>query len=210
MLKASFVFCSALLSATAFGRLRVARSTGLPVAAGRSAQQRVTGVCEKILFLAAMLSSMSAGAATLSPLAIPSKVPSAYPAKANCIATTFIADDSVNGTCASTTASGSSGHGGHPTYTSLVYTVSWDVYGNALRAGSYCGKYVSNTHFISVWTYAAGFDATTCYLPAPGSTQIDLYDPSHGFDVWFYYLSTSADGAYALIAQGVYGFIYGF
>ena len=66
-----------------------------------------------------------------------------------------------------------------------------------------------NTHFINTWTYAPGFNAATCYLPNPGSTQIDLYDPRYGFGVWFFYL-TSADGAYDFIAQGLYGLIYGF
>lgn len=163
----------------------------------------------KALFLSLALIG-SVHAATLTSLAVPSAVPKAYPAKASCVAVTFNADDSVNGTCASTTASASSGRGGHPTYTSLVYTASWNVDGSAIYEGIYCGKYVSNTHFISIWTYAPGFDATTCYLPAPSTTHISLYDPTVGFDVWFSYTTTSADGAYALIESGVYGFIYGF
>ena len=161
-------------------------------------------------FIFLMTIAAGAHAVTLTPLATPSGVPSAYPARANCIATTFNADDSSNGTCASTTASGSSGHGGHPTYTSLVHTANWDRYGNALSASTYCGTHVVNTHFIDQWTYATGFDATTCYQPKPGLTQIDLYDPNRGFDVWVFYTTTSADGAYMLIEQGVYGYIYGF
>jgi hypothetical protein len=166
-----------------------------------------------ILRKAILLATLVVGAAhavEVSPLAVPSAVPKAYPAKANCIAVTFNVDDSANGTCASTTASGSSGHGGHPTYTSLVYTASWDTFGNALVAGTYCGTHVVNTHFIDKWTYAPGFDGTTCYQPTPGATQISLYDPAYGFNVWFFYTTTSADGAYALVEQGVYGYIYGF
>lgn len=152
----------------------------------------------------------AANAVTLTPLATPSGVPSAYPAKVSCIGAAFNADDSVNGSCASTTASGSSGRGGHPTYTNLVYTTSWDQYGNALSAGTYCGKYVVNVPSTHIWTYAPGFDATTCQFPTPGATQISLYDPDHGFNVWFFYTTTSADGAYALIELGVEGLIYGF
>lgn len=161
----------------------------------------------KVLTL--MLVSIAAQAATIQPLATPPGVPSAYPAHAACVATTFNANDSVNGTCQSQTASGSSGRGGHPTYTNLVYTASWDVDGDAL-ASTYCGKFVVNVPSLHVWTYAAGFGATTCYLPTPASTQILLLDPSRGFDVEFGYYSTSADGAYALITYGLAGFIYGF
>jgi hypothetical protein len=162
-----------------------------------------------ILFLSLLFASV-AQAVTITPLAVPSAIPQAYPARAACIATSFNVNDSVNGTCESATASASSGRGGHPTYTYLVYTASWGVNGNALTSGTYCGKFVVNYPFVQVWTYAAGFNATTCYLPAPGSTQISLYDPSYGFDVWFSYITTSTDGAYALIAEGVYGYIYGF
>jgi hypothetical protein len=162
-----------------------------------------------ILFLSLLFASV-AQAVTITPLAVPSAVPRAYPARAFCIATSFNANDSVNGTCSSQTASGSSGRGGHPTYTNLVYTTSWDVNGNALTGGTYCGKFVVNYPFVQVWTYAAGFGAATCYLPSPGSTQILLYDPSYGFDVWFFNITTSTDEAYALIAEGVYGYIYGF
>lgn len=162
-----------------------------------------------ILFLSLLFASV-AQAATITPLAVPAAVPQAYPARAACIATSFNVNDSVKGTCQSQTASASSGRGGHPTYTNLVYTASWDVNGNALTGGTYCGTFVVNVPSLHIWTYAAGFDATTCYLPAPGSTQILLYDPSHGFDVWFFYITTSTNGAYALIAEGVYGYIYGF
>jgi hypothetical protein len=162
-----------------------------------------------ILFFSLLFASV-AQAATLTPLAVPSAVPSAYPARVACIATSFNVNDSVNGTCQSQTASGSSGRGGHPTYTNLVYTASWGVNGNALTAGTYCGTFVVNVSSLHVWTYAAGFNAITCYLPTPGSTQISLYDPSLGFDVWFFYTTTSSNGAYALISEGVYGYIYGF
>jgi hypothetical protein len=151
-----------------------------------------------------------ARAATLTPLAVPSAVPQAYPARAFCVATSFNPNDSVNGTCASQTASASSGRGGHPTYTNLIYTASWDVNGNVLPGATYCGKFVVNYHFLQQWTYVPGFSAATCYLPTSGSTQISLYDPAYGFDAWFEYITTSANGAYALITQGVYGFIYGF
>jgi hypothetical protein len=164
-------------------------------------------ILASLIFLA---SAVSAQAVTLTPLAVPSAVPDAYPARVACIATSFNADDSVNGTCQSQTASASSGRGGHPTYTNLVYTATWGVNGNALTPGTYCGTFVVNVPSVHIWTYAAGFNATTCYVPTPGSTQILLYDPSYGFDVWFFYITTSANGAYALIAEGVYGYIYGF
>jgi hypothetical protein len=156
------------------------------------------------------LVATGAQAATITPLATPAGVPSAYPAKAVCIATTFNADDSSNGSCYSQTASGSSGRGGHPTYTNLVYNASWDQYGNALSGTVYCGKYVVNVPSVHVWTYAPGFDATTCVLPTPAVPQILLYDPTRGFDVEFGYYSTSADGAFALITLGLEGLIYGF
>lgn len=158
--------------------------------------------------LSLMLMSVPAMAVTVTPLATPPGVPSAYPSHTSCVGTTFGANDSVSGTCDSQTASGSSGRGGHPTYTNLVYTASWDVNGNAL-ASTYCGKFVSNYPFIQVWTYAPGFNATTCYLPHQGATQIALYDPAYGFDVWFEYVTTSADGAYLLVTEGLFGFIYG-
>lgn len=161
-----------------------------------------------ILLTIASLAAMSASAVSLTPLATPSAVPSAYPARTACIATAFNADDSSNGTCEATYASASSGRGGHPTYTNYVYTASWDVNGSVLNNGTYCGKLVVNAPYFRTWTYATGFNATTCYVPNPGTNQVSLYDPSLGFDAWFFYLSTSADGTHELIAQGVYGFIY--
>ena len=163
----------------------------------------------KSLFLSLLLTSV-AQAVTLTSLTVPSAVPQAYPARAFCVATSFNAETSVKGTCNSQTGSASSGRGGHPTYTNLVYTASWDLNGNALPGATYCGKFVVNYPSVQIWTYAAGFSAATCYLPAPGLTQISLYDPAYGFNAWFEYITTSANGAYALITQGVYGYIYGF
>jgi hypothetical protein len=164
----------------------------------------------KGIFLALALISGFAHAVTVSPLATPAAVPRGYPSRTFCVATSFNANDTLNGTCASQTGSASSGRGGHPTYTNRVYTASWDVNGNALTPGIYCGTFVVNYPFVQQWTYATGFNANTCPLPTPGATQISLYDPAYGFDVWFEYVTTSADGAYALITQGVYGYIYGF
>lgn len=160
-------------------------------------------------FLAMMLMTVPVYATSIHPLATPTGVPSAYPARTACVATTFNADDSANGSCYSQTASASSGRGGHPTYTNLVYTASWDVDGNALVAGTYCGKYVVNYPFVQQWTYAPGFTATTCVLPTAGKTQILLYDPSLGFEHWFEYIATSADGTYMLITEGLEGLLYG-
>lgn len=160
----------------------------------------------KILFAVLMLASMSAAAVTITPLATPSGVPNLYPAKVVCIGVSFNADDSSNGTCYSQTASG----GRKPTYTNLVYTANWDKYGNSLNTGTYCGKFVTNPPSLNVWTYAPGYNATSCYLPVPSQTQILLYDPTRGFDVQFGYESTSADGAYALLTLGLEGLIYAF
>lgn len=161
-------------------------------------------------FAALLFLTIPAMAATLAPLTIPSAVPKAYPARAFCVAASFNADDSVNGTCASQTASASSGRGGHPTYTNLLYTASWDVYGNALGSGTYCGKFVVNVPSVHIYTYAPGFTAATCYVPTSGTTQVSLYDPALGYNAWFEYVTMSPDGAYELITQGVYGYIYGF
>jgi hypothetical protein len=149
-------------------------------------------------------------AATLAPLAIPTGIPPGYYVHVSCTAATFNADNSVSGTCDRRTASGSSGRGGHPTYTNAIYTASWDVNGNALTAAAYCGTFIVNYPYVHVWTYAPGFNASTCYLPVQGSTQVALYDPSRGYTDWWFYITTSANGAYELLTQGGSGYIYGF
>jgi hypothetical protein len=166
----------------------------------------------KALFALALLSlSAAANAVTLTQIPIPPNVPG-YPAHHYCIGQTFNADDSVNGGCYSRSFGASSGHAGHALpYTDYVFTNTWDVNGNVLTS-TYCGTHVvSNPQYqpAGVWTYATGFDATTCYLPKFGSTQISLYVPAAGFNEWFGYITTSADGAYMLLNNGFTGYIYG-
>lgn len=168
------------------------------------------GTAMKMFFASLiLLISGAAQAVTVTPLATPAVVPHVYPARVNCLGLSFNADDSVNGTCESQTASASSGRGGHPTYTNLLYATTWDANGNVLTS-TYCAKWVVNVPSVNQITYAPGFSAANCSEPIAGSTQVSLYDPAYGFDVWFSYESTSANGAYELVSQGIAGYVYGF
>lgn len=152
-----------------------------------------------MLFAILALATMRAHAVTLTALATPASVPHGYPYTTECIAKAFTAGDASSGMCDASLGNA----GRYAPRTNYVYSVTWDVNGNALTS-TYCGTFKS-----PAWTYAAGFNASTCYLPNPGQDQVALYDPVLGFNTWFFYLSTSPDGAYELIAQGLYGYVYG-
>ena len=154
-----------------------------------------------------VLISGTSFANTITPLSVPLDVPKGnQPSGRVCVATTFNADDSSNGTCTSVTAGACSGRACQPTYTSKVYVAKWDTEGNVISDG-FCGTLVSHVPALHVWTYAPGFDASTCYLPAEGSPQISVYDPRFGFNLWFGYVTTSTDGTYELLTYGLSGFI---
>jgi hypothetical protein len=146
----------------------------------------------------------TAQAVTVTPLAIPANVPTGYPAHYHCTGYTFNADDSVNGFCVSQVAHGSR----VPTYYNSIYVASWDIEGNSLSS-TYCGLYVTYVRGTISETFQPGFNATTCPLPTVGPEQINLYDPTYGYNVWFFYQTTSADGAYMLVSLGFVGYIYG-
>jgi len=157
-----------------------------------------------LLALILLSLSAAANAVTIAPLGIPSNVPTSYPAKYHCTGYTFNADDSVNGFCVSTIAQGSR----YPKYYNSIFAAGWDVEGNALNS-TYCGQYVTYVGGVISKTFAPGFDATSCPLPTVGPQQINLYDPLNGLNVWFFYQSTSTDGAYMLVSLGFVGYIYG-
>lgn len=144
---------------------------------------------------------------TIIPLQFPADMPLGnQPSDRNCVANTFIAGDSVTGTCRSTVAGTCAGRGCVPPYTNTVYIATWDKDGNVL-SDTFCGKNVVHRPYPAVWTYQPGFNATTCYEPKQGSPTISVYDQFVGYDVWFEYVTTSPDGAYELLTQGLMGFL---
>lgn len=154
-----------------------------------------------------LLTGATAQANVIYPLVVPADVPKGnQPSGRTCVATSFNANDTSNGTCRSVTASVCSGRACQPTYTSTVFAVMWDTQGNPLSS-VFCGTFVSHQTLVHQWTYQPGFTSATCYLPAAGSTQILVYDPTLGFEHWYGYIATSADGEYELLTYGPVGYI---
>lgn len=157
--------------------------------------------------LAALCMVGVASANTVTPLQYPSDMPKGnQPSGAVCMAVAFNADDSSYGTCTSVSAGACSGRACQPTYTSIVFAAVWDKEGNLIGDG-YCGTAVTHRPIPPKWSYAAGFDASTCYFPKQGTPQVLVYDPKYGFEHWFGYVATSADGAYELLTYGTQGYI---
>lgn len=155
-----------------------------------------------IALCAALCISGVANAETLTTLARP--VTAHSPFYVSCIAKTFNADDSSNGTCQSVSWGGCSGRGCQPTYTYIVYVTTWDDSGNVL-ANTFCGTFVSHVPALHTWTYQPGYSAANCYLPvAQGLTTVLRMGPN-GYEQWYGYETTSTDGAYELLVSGQSG-----
>jgi hypothetical protein len=137
-------------------------------------------------------------ATTLTPLTMPTVV--LRNALGTCIGTSFNSGDSINGTCQSVTWTG----GRSPTYTYTVYATEWDRSSNLL-ANAPCGTFVSHVPALHTWTYQPGYSAANCYLPNwSGLTYILVGNQ------WYGYVTTSADGAFELLVNGIHGEVLAF
>lgn len=64
---------------------------------------------------------------------------------------------------------------------------------------------MSHVPALPVWTYLPGFSASNCYLPNDSGLTYVLVG-----NQWYGYVTTSTDGAYELLVNGILGEILGF
>ena len=152
----------------------------------------------KLLLLGLLVSGL-AQASTLIPLQQPLDIPQTYVPTRACVGTSFGASDSVSGHCTTYISSPCSGRGCVPGRTISVWNTGWNI-GGTVTSDTYCGKYFHHYPVADVWTYAPGFDATTCNIPQLGSTHVDIF--INGLGYWMLYITTSPDGAYELLQYG--------
>jgi hypothetical protein len=147
-----------------------------------------------ILLAMAMVAAPAYSYVTASQLQTPASLPKSQ--QHACVAVSFSADDTVHGFCYTLSWGGCSGRGCQPPSTYEFYDTKWNTDTTAASA-VFCGKWVSH-YSLSQWTYAPGYDATTCYkapFPGTGPTQIVLIN---GVTQYAHYVSASTDGVYGL------------
>jgi len=147
----------------------------------------------KTLILFMTLAASAAHALTLTPVQTPTLPKSQAHA---CDALTFNADDTAQGFCRAVTWGGCSGRGCQPTYTYQFFDTRWNTDGSVVSSVP-CGTWVTHLPALSQWTYQPKYDATTCHNFNLNAGEQE-YIPVDAYHYWFYYLTASVNGAYAL------------
>jgi len=117
-----------------------------------------------------------------------------------CEGQSFNADDSVHGTCEVIVSSACSGRGCQPVTYTTFYIADWDLAGNPTLEDR-CAQVRHHLPQANQWTFFNGHTAADCPAPSFGtSTTVGIPYGAYSWDVaYYYYVTTSADGAYEIV-----------
>lgn len=158
----------------------------------------------KSLFVFIGLSGAAiASAGTLSPLQLPTQIPTAYYYRNLDEGQSFNVDGSVLGVAQSTHSDTCSGRGCQPVQWTQVYNVAWDTSGNVMSA-TLCGTRRHHAPQADSWVYESGFDNSSCQAitTLATSTIVNING------VNYYYVTT--DGAAEVVNSQTVSYVYVF